>query len=105
MVSSGSRATCFSSKVDSCGSYPRSGGGARSVRRPKMPDDPRFREKVTLRDADRPNRDVLGIEPGERRPGSRPLGPILKELAAQTGIAVLAECEDRSKEDRNYQRG
>jgi hypothetical protein len=60
-----------------------------------VPKDPRFRTKVTLREpASR-----AGLQPGERPPGAKPLGALLKELSEQVDLPLLAEVEHRLPKD------
>jgi len=65
----------------------------------RAPDDPRFKQKVTLRD---PDREKVHDEPGARPPEARPLAPLLEELAKQVKIPIVAECENVAREKPEY---
>lgn len=60
----------------------------------KPPGNATFREKVTLRDIPRPG----FYEPGERPKSARPLLEYLQQLAAQTELPIVANCEYKGRE-------
>lgn len=68
----------------------------------KVPDDPRLRQKVTLKD--RPRQKKAIVERGERPEGSRPLAEYLQQLWEQTDLPAIAECDYKPR-DLNWLRG
>jgi len=62
--------------------------------RSKRPSATAFQQKVTLRDVPRQGY----YEPGERPKGGRPLLEYLRQLAAQTDLPIVADCDYKSKE-------
>lgn len=60
----------------------------------KTPNDPRFQQRVTLTDPALKSAHAAG----ERPPGAKPLAVLLKELARQTHLPVLAECDYRPRD-------
>jgi hypothetical protein len=60
----------------------------------RSPSNPTFRQKVTLHDLPRQG----FYEPGERPKNARPLSEYLQQLAVQTELPIVANCEYKSKE-------
>ncbi len=61
----------------------------------RVPPDPRFKQKVTLRDPVHRSGPYIA---GERPPKASPLAEFLGDLADQLDLPMLAECEYRSKD-------